>query len=179
MNLHKAPYPTMQVDFQGQILDVLPPKKIIYDSLLQPTNESEFIKLCTLSLSNNKQNHSFTDGDLSKANADVFFESFAYFINQLQAMPEIKVPYYPEQNDEIKYTIETFTEKLVAEYSGLSFFEVGELNIIDFWLLIRDSVIFNRSQSKDGREYLENCWRCEQTEPDRATLREKFGKGEN
>jgi len=33
------------------------------------------------------------------------------------------------------------------------------------------------SQSEAGQEYLDNAWRMEQTEPDRAALRERFGKG--
>lgn len=179
MNLYKIEYPTMQVTFKGQTLDVLPPKKSVLGELLKDTTESEFIKLCAICLSNNKQNHSFSADDLSKKDAVVFYESFVYFINQMRETPELKIPYYPEQNDDIKYNIETFSEKLVAEYSGLSFFEVEELNIIDFWLLLRNAIIYNRSQTEGGREYLENCWRCEQTEPNRESLREKFGKGKS
>lgn len=33
-------------------------------------------------------------------------------------------------------------------------------------------------QTKEGREYLDNCWRMEQTKPDRKKLREKMRKGE-
>jgi hypothetical protein len=31
-------------------------------------------------------------------------------------------------------------------------------------------------QSSEGKEYLENCWRLEQTEPDRQGLRKKFNR---
>jgi len=178
MNLYKIEYPTMQVTFKGQTLDVLPPKKSVLGELLKDTTESEFIKLCAICLSNNKQNYSFSADDLSKQNANTFYESFVYFINQLQAMPELKIPYCPEQSDDIKYNIDTFSEKLVAEYSGLSFFEVEELNIVDFWLLLRNAVIYNRMQSEDGRKYLDKCWCMEQTKPDRKRLLERFGGGE-
>ena len=30
------------------------------------------------------------------------------------------------------------------------------------------------NQTKEGRKYLENCWRISQTEPDRKAIREKF-----
>nr|DAL49724.1 MAG TPA_asm: hypothetical protein [Caudoviricetes sp.] len=43
-------------------------------------------------------------------------------------------------------------------------------------LLMRDAFIFKQSQTPAGREYLENCWRIEQTEPDRKALRRRFGK---
>lgn len=32
--------------------------------------------------------------------------------------------------------------------------------------------------SEEGREYLDNAWRMEQTKPDRAALRKQFGKKE-
>jgi hypothetical protein len=34
------------------------------------------------------------------------------------------------------------------------------------------------NSSEEGREYLNNAWRMEQTEPDRAALRRKFGRKE-
>lgn len=178
MNLHKIEYKTMRVTFKNKIVDVYPPKKSLLGELLKDTTESEFIKLCAICLSNNKQNYSFSVDDLSKKDAAAFYESFVYFINQIQAMPELKIPYCPEQSDDIKYNIDTFSEKLVAEYSGLSFFEVEELNIVDFWLLIRNAVIYNRMQSEDGRKYLDKCWCMEQTKPDRKRLLERFGGNE-
>jgi hypothetical protein len=33
-------------------------------------------------------------------------------------------------------------------------------------------------QTSEGNEYLENCWRMEQTSPDRKALREKLGRKE-
>lgn len=46
----------------------------------------------------------------------------------------------------------------------------------DYWLLLRDAVIHQLSQTQRGREYLEQCWVLEQTEPDRQGLRESFGR---
>jgi hypothetical protein len=42
--------------------------------------------------------------------------------------------------------------------------------------LLRDAVIFNYMHTEEGNEYLENCWRMEQTVPDREALRKKVGK---
>jgi hypothetical protein len=33
-------------------------------------------------------------------------------------------------------------------------------------------------QTEEGKEYLENCWRLEQTNPDKESLREKVGRRE-
>lgn len=67
---------------------------------------------------------------------------------------------------------------MVAEYSGLNLLEVGQLDYIDFLILRRDAFIHRLSRSEAGQEYLDNAWRMEQTEPDRAGLRKQFGKKE-
>lgn len=64
----------------------------------------------------------------------------------------------------------------MSEYTGLSFLEVEELPIDTYFLLMRDAFIYKQNQTEAGREYLENCWRLEQTAPDRKALRSKFGK---
>ena len=48
--------------------------------------------------------------------------------------------------------------------------------IFEYWLLLRDAVVYNYMQTTEGNEYLENCWRMEQTEPNRKALREKMRK---
>lgn len=40
----------------------------------------------------------------------------------------------------------------------------------------RDAFIYTMNQTEKGQEYLDNAWRMEQTKPDRAALRRKFGK---
>lgn len=83
----------------------------------------------------------------------------------------------PGNNDDAaKYQIRTMPERLVYKYSGLSFDEIEELPIDMFFLLLRDAFIFEKSKTEEGREYLEDCWILEQTEPDRNALREKFGR---
>ena len=82
-----------------------------------------------------------------------------------------------DNGDTVKYEIKTIAERLVCKYSCLSFAEIEELPIDTYFLLLRDAFIYDKSQTEEGREYLENCWILEQTEPDRNSLREKFGKG--
>ena len=64
----------------------------------------------------------------------------------------------------------------MAEYTGLNFFEVGELDYLQYLIWRRDAYIHKLEQTEAGQEYLNNAWRMEQTEPDRAALRKQWGK---
>ena len=70
----------------------------------------------------------------------------------------------------------TWWPQLVAEYTGLTLYDVRELDYIDYLLLRRDAFIHKMNQTEKGREYLDNAWRMEQTQPDRAALRRKLRK---
>jgi hypothetical protein len=50
------------------------------------------------------------------------------------------------------------------------------LDAFEYWSFLRDAVIYKYMQTEEGQKYLEKCWTLEQTKPDRAKLREKFGK---
>ena len=65
---------------------------------------------------------------------------------------------------------------MVADYSGLNFVQIEDLPIDVYLLLLRDAFIYRQERTEKGREYLTNCWRLEQTKPDRHKLRERFGK---
>jgi hypothetical protein len=64
----------------------------------------------------------------------------------------------------------------VAEYTGLTFLEVEQLDYLTFLTWRRDAFIHKMSQTEEGQKYLDNAWRMEQTQPDRAALRKQFGK---
>lgn len=64
----------------------------------------------------------------------------------------------------------------MADYTGLTFFEVGQLNYLQYLVWRRDAWIHMLSRTEKGQEYLDEAWRLEQTEPDRPALRKKFGK---
>ena len=63
-------------------------------------------------------------------------------------------------------------------YTGLNFLEIKRLPYIEYLQYRRDAFINWLNRSESGQEYLRNAWRMEQTEPDRAALRRKFGRGE-
>ena len=66
----------------------------------------------------------------------------------------------------------------MAEYTGLNFNQIKQLNYIEYLTYRRDAFITWLNGSETGQEYLRNAWRMEQTEPDRAALRRKFGRKE-
>jgi len=60
---------------------------------------------------------------------------------------------------------------LIKGYSGLSFYQIQELDLCDYLQLRRDAFISKCNESEGGREYLEKCWLLEQTKPDREKLK--------
>lgn len=88
------------------------------------------------------------------------------------------MPYYPRQDKkgEIPYTILTRPEKLVMDYCHINIYEVQEMEIDIYLFFLREAMIFENSQTEEGRKYLKDCFRMEQTKPDREGLRGRFGK---
>ena len=65
---------------------------------------------------------------------------------------------------------------MVAEYAGLTLYEVREMDYLAYLTLRRDAFIHKLNQTEKGREYLDNAWRMEQVKPDRVALRKKLRK---
>ena len=80
------------------------------------------------------------------------------------------------EKGEIPYTILTRPEKLVMDYCHINIYEVQEMEIDIYLFFLREAMIFENSQTEEGRKYLKDCFRMEQTKPDREGLRERFGK---
>lgn len=74
------------------------------------------------------------------------------------------------------YKNTTWEHRLVAAYTGLDFFQVEQLDYGLYLLWLRDAYIHSLNSTQEGREYLDNAWRLEQTEPDRPKLRKIAGK---
>ena len=75
------------------------------------------------------------------------------------------------------YITTTWGRRLVSEYSGLNFHQVGQLDYGVYLQWLRDAYIYMMYRTEEGRQYLDDCWRMEQTKPDRGKLDAKFGKG--
>lgn len=94
-------------------------------------------------------------------------------------LKKLKIPYYPDnEEDKGHYEISTIEEKIVSDYTKYSFDRIEDLEVFEYWLLLRDAVIFNCTQTEEGKEYLDKCWCLEQTEPDRKAIRERMGTTE-
>ena len=52
------------------------------------------------------------------------------------------------------------------------------MNYLEYLQYRRDAFINWLNQSEKGQEYLDNAWRMEQTKPERAKLRAKYGRKE-
>jgi hypothetical protein len=72
--------------------------------------------------------------------------------------------------------VNTLEEKIVSDYTGYDFDRLDGLTVFEFWLLLRDAVIYGCQQTDEGRKYLEKCWLADQTKPDRSALHKYFGK---
>lgn len=89
------------------------------------------------------------------------------------------LPYYPiDEKDKAghEYNVLTYWEKSVAEYCGISLYEVDEMDYTDYLMIRRDAFIYRMSRTEKGQKYLDNAYRLEQTKPDRKSLRNRFGK---
>lgn len=92
--------------------------------------------------------------------------------------PKLSIPYYPTKDSEgVPFDINTLQEKAVAEYANIPLPQVHEFDVFTFWALLHDSVVYNRSQTKEGREWLKNAWRLTRTSPDEEKLRKKVKRG--
>lgn len=92
--------------------------------------------------------------------------------------PKLKMPYYPENGGSKAFFKNSSSDvKIVSDYTGYNFEEVYDLGIFDYWGYLHDAVVWNCGRSDAGKEYLENAYYYQQTEPDRKALRAKFGGG--
>lgn len=65
---------------------------------------------------------------------------------------------------------------MVMDYCRLNIAEIQEMPIDTYLFFMREAMIYENSQTEAGREYLHDCWRMEQTKPDRKAIREKIQK---
>lgn len=66
---------------------------------------------------------------------------------------------------------------MVADYANIPIYEVEDLDFIYYLELRRDAFISSMDRTEGGREYLDNAWRMEQTEPDREASRAFLTRG--
>ena len=69
----------------------------------------------------------------------------------------------------------TQRQKVVADYAGISLFEVYQLDVFTYWALLHDAIVYGNAQTAAGRAWLHNAWRLTQTAPDTVKLHQKYG----
>lgn len=122
---------------------------------------------------------------LHKLSADDVFASVAEYIifikGTLPSLPYCAVPKVEDKDSDDSYSYERLTlpEKVVSDYANMPLPDVYQINYVDFLILQREAFIHNLSQTKKGREMLEEAYCSEQVTPDRTALRAALGGGEN
>ena len=62
------------------------------------------------------------------------------------------------------------------DYCHIDIYEVQDMEIDTYLFFMREAMIWENSQTEEGRKYLNDCYRMEQTKPDREGLRRRFKK---
>lgn len=71
----------------------------------------------------------------------------------------------------------TSTEKIIADYTGLKFPEIYNLPYSEYLLYRHDAWVANMMQSDEGKEFMQTCWRLQQTNADVDAIRKFNEKG--
>lgn len=64
----------------------------------------------------------------------------------------------------------------MSDYTHLNFVELQNLPYSEYKKYYHDAWISNLQQTDNGREFLETCWRIQQTEADEAAIK-KYKEG--
>lgn len=85
-------------------------------------------------------------------------------------------PSYPVKDGAgVPFGITTQRQKIVADYAGISLFDVYQLDIFTYWALLHDAIVTTNAQTEEGRKWLHDAWRIQQTTPDAEKLHQKYG----
>lgn len=87
----------------------------------------------------------------------------------------IVAKYFASDEWEGEYTLLSGELKAIADYTGLSIRQVINLPLSLFLLFKKDSWIANNLKSQQGRDFLKDLYRLQQTEADVDAIR-KFNK---
>lgn len=133
--------------------------KKVWDMLRQCNTDSDYEKICGMLI----------EGiPLPLYECRLFVETYIDSMERLRVETDLTLPYYKTEKspNDVKYTIYTELDKLVSDYSNISLYEIDDILITEYWLILRDAFIYRLSQTEKGREYLKNAYRLTQTEAD-------------
>lgn len=157
---------------------------ILSSVISQTVSETQLNELfCVLReiLNNNAEGKDFTLKELIKQPfEDVVnvIRAYAVFIQNIRdAHPMPEVHFKSDEGADYSFESSLSWDKIVADYANMKITEVQKLNYVDYIILRREALISSLSKTEEGREMLEDAFCYEQTEPDRAALRQQFGGG--
>lgn len=161
---------TFQFRMGRQTLTMEVPTVRECDGLFSPINSYEKIDAAEKYLSRNIEGITVRD-KLSVLDILVLEDRLGAWLTQIKETSAYKAP--PVQSTAqtvLPYDCTTTHIKAVAEYARMSFPEVWNLPITDFWKLFRDAIIWNYSRTAEGIDQLEHAKTISATEPDRDKL---------
>lgn len=161
---------TFQFRIGRQTLTMEVPTVRECDGLFSPINSYEKIDAAEKYLSRNIEGITVRD-KLSVLDILVLEDRLGAWLTQIKETSAYKTP--PVQSTAqtvLPYDCTTTHIKAVAEYARMSFPEVWDLPITDFWKLFRDAIIWNYSRTAEGIDQLEHAKAMSATEPDREKL---------
>lgn len=153
-----------------QILTMEVPTVRECDGLFRPVNSYEQIEAAESYFSRNIEGVSVRD-KLTATDILALTVRLGAWLAQIKETAAYKAP--PVQSTAqivVPYNCTTTHIKAVAEYARMSFLEVWNLPITDFWKLFRDAIIWNYSRTAEGIDQLEHAKAISATEPDREKL---------
>lgn len=133
--------------------------KRIWDMLKQCRTDADYEKVCGTLL----------EGvPLPLYDQRLLVSAYESGMERLREETELVLPYYKTEKspNDVKYTVYTELDRLVCDYANMSIYEIDDIPILEYWLLMRDAFIHALSKTEKGREYLKNAYRLTQTEAD-------------
>lgn len=133
--------------------------KRVWDTLKQCSTDTDYEKVCGMLL----------EGvPLPLYDMRLLVEAYIGSMERLRVKTDLTLPYYKTEKspNDVKYTIYTELDKLAADYANINLYEIDDILITEYWLILRDAFIYRLSQTEKGREYLKNAYRLTQTEAD-------------
>lgn len=166
----------------GTKLTIHPPTvRQYYEKYLPAEYNKETCSTIAEIISRNDEGVTFTAEDIiDKFTVDdfsLFVEKFPeWIIKERESDPNLIVPYYPTDSESKAYfqCVSGF-KKIAADYCRCSLQDVYSMDLFEYWSILHDAVVWNRSTTKEGREYLENAYMYMQEKPDREAARKIFG----
>lgn len=151
----------------GKTVKLPPPTVEAYYHIYHAVDDSEVTEgLCDWLTSGGPEARAYIDAvDIIKARIVL-----RGWLKELRKRDEYYPPHVEGDVPETRYSTVYHELKLVSEYTHDSFSELKKMDVLTFWRLYRDAIIYNCNKSDEGREYLERAFANVQTKPDRAAI---------